>query len=236
MVHECLPQVKRLAGRLAARLPAHLDVRDLVQAGLVGLLDALTKFEPDRGVQFWSYAETRVRGAMLDSLRSLDPLPRSVRRRRREIEQAFSRLEMRLGRAATDTELAEELGIDVSELAKVLNEVRGMEIGLALAEGSDDLIQFVADDNAVDPFVIVERDEMKEHLAKSLEALPEREQLLIALYYHEELTMKEIGKVLHVNESRVSQLHSRAVLRLRGSLAKRLGAVKSAAEVYAARQ
>jgi RNA polymerase sigma factor FliA len=222
MVHECLPQVKRLASRLAARLPAHVDVRDLVQSGLIGLLDAIEKYDPERGIQFWTYAETRVRGAMLDSLRRLDPVPRSVRRRRREIESAYSRLESRLGRAATDDEVADELSMEVTEFEKILEEVRSVEIGLSFADGNEDAIQFVADEKAIDPLVVLQRDEMREHLVKSLEALPERDQLLISLYYQDELTMKEIGKVLHVNESRVSQLHSRAILRLRAQLTTRL--------------
>ena len=223
LVRECLPQLKRLAGRLAARLPPHIDVRDLAQAGLVGLLDAMERFDPERGILFWSYAESRVRGAMLDSLRRLDPLPRAVRRRRRELEQAFARLEGRLGRAATDHELADELGVTPEELAKTFEEVRGMEVGLCLADGTGDLIQFVADEESPDPFTLLERREMREHLAESIRLLPDRDQLLVSLYYKEELTMKEIGKVLNVNESRVSQLHTRAVLRLRGHLAHRLG-------------
>jgi len=222
LVEECLPHVKRVAYRLAARLPSHLDIRDLVQAGLVGLLDAMERYEDARGVRFWSFAETRVRGAMLDSLRNLDPVPRSVRRRRREIEQAYGRLQGRLGRAATDQELAREVGVGLAEIEKILEDVRGTEIGLSLADGTDDLIQFVADDNSVDPFVVIEKQEMQTHLANGLEEIPERDRLLLALYYTEELTMKEIGKVLNVNESRVSQLHSRAVLRLRGVLANRL--------------
>ncbi len=222
LVEECLPQVKRVAYRLASRLPSHLDIRDLIQAGLVGLLDAMERFEDARGVRFWSFAETRVRGAMLDSLRNLDPVPRSVRRRRREIEQAYGRLQGKFGRAATDQELADEVGVGLDELAKILEDVRGTEIGLSLAEGTDDLIQFVADANAVDPFIVVEKQEMRSHLAKSLEEIPDRDRLLLALYYTEELTMKEIGKVLNVNESRVSQLHSRAVVRLRGVLSARL--------------
>ena len=222
LVNECLPLVKRVAHRLSARLPSHLDVRDLVQAGLVGLLDAMERFEPSRGIKFWSYAERRVRGAMLDSLRNLDPVPRSIRRRRREIESAFSKLEGRLGRSATDEELAEEIGVDMVDLERILEEVRGVEIGLSLADGTDELIQFIADEQAVDPFVVVEKDEMQQNLADALQSLPERERLLLALYYNEELTMKEIGSVLNVNESRVSQLHSRAVLRLRAHLAKKL--------------
>jgi len=130
LVDECLPQVKRLASRLAGRLPAHVEVQNLVQAGLVGLLDACDKFDRERGVRFWTYAEVRVRGAMLDSLRDLDWVPRSVRRRQRQVEAAFSRLESLLGRCATDDELAEELGVDVEELDKILREVRGVEIGI----------------------------------------------------------------------------------------------------------
>lgn len=223
LVHECLPLVKRTASRLAGRLPAHVEVQDLVQAGLLGLLNAMDRFEPERGFRFWTFAEPRVRGAMLDSLRGLDPVPRSIRRRRRELEQTFSKLETRLGRAASDKELADEIGVDLNELARTLHEIRGVEIGVQLAEGFDELVRFTADDNAIDPFVLVEYDEMRKHLTAALERLPEREQLLVALYYHEELTMKEIGAVLNVNESRVSQLHSRAVLRLRASLCSSLG-------------
>lgn len=223
LVHECIPLVKRTAGRLAGRLPSHIEIQDLVQAGLLGLLNAMDRFEPERGFRFWTYAEPRVRGAMLDSLRGLDPVPRSIRRRRRELEKTLHGLEARLGRAASDKELADEIGLNLDELAKTLHEVRGVEIGVQLAEGFDELVRYTADDNAVNPYVIVEFDEMREHLTESLKCLPEREQLLIALYYHEELTMKEIGKVLNVNESRVSQLHSRAVLRLRSQLSNRLG-------------
>lgn len=222
LVDECLPHVKRVAYRLAARLPSHVDIRDLIQAGLVGLLDAMDRFEGGRGVRFWSFAERRVHGAMLDSLRNLDPVPRSIRRRRREIEQAFARLQGRLGRAPTDEELAEEIAVDLEELGKILEEVRGTEIGLSIAEGTDELIQFVVDENAVDPFVLIEKEEMRSHLERAIEKLKERDRLLLSLYYTEELTMKEIGKVLGVNESRVSQLHSRAVLHLRSHLASML--------------
>ena len=224
LTHQCLPLVKRLAGRLAGRLPAHVDVQDLIQAGLLGLLDALDKFDRERGVRFWTYAEVRIRGAMLDSLRGLDWVPRSVRRRRRQIEQAFTKLEATLRRPATDQELAKELGVEVSSLGKILDEVRGPEIGLVAVEDLEDSAKFVVNGEESDPFVLVEKRELRQHLTTAVEALPERERLVITLYYHEELTMKEVGEVLGVNESRISQIHSKAVLRLRSHLARILEA------------
>jgi RNA polymerase sigma factor for flagellar operon FliA len=224
LIDDCLPQVKRLASRLASRLPPHVDLENLVQAGLVGLLDAMDKFDRERGVRFWTYAEIRIRGAMLDSLRHLDWIPRSVRRRRRQIEAAFSRLESVLGRCATDEELAQELGVDAVELGKILYEVRGAEIGIRSVEDLGDKIRLETDENSRDPHVQMERKEMRQLLAEIVEALPERERFVVTLYYHEELTMKEVGEALGVSESRVSQIHSKAVLRMKGQVDHRLRA------------
>lgn len=218
LVYECLPLVRRVALNVAGRLPARVELSDLTQAGFVGLLDAAEKFDAAKGVRFWTYAELRIRGSILDSLRGLDWLPRSVRRRRRELDAASSRLECRLGRPPSEEELASELEIPVHRLRKIIDGVRRAETSAEHVEGLDGVDGFVRDPKARDPHELLERRELEALLVSGVESLSERERLVLTLYYHEELTMKEVGEVLGVNESRVSQIHGQAVHALRRRL------------------
>lgn len=220
LVTDCIPLVRRVALHVASRLPSRVELSDLTQAGFVGLLDAARKFDAAKGVRFWTYAELRIRGSILDSLRGLDWLPRSVRRRRRELDAATARLEASLGRTPSEEELAKELALTPGRLRKVVHEVRLAEASAELVEGLDGIDVFVRDPRAKDPHDLLERRELVELLARGVEGLAERERLVITLYYHEELTMREIGEVLGVNESRVSQIHSDAVRNLRARLAR----------------
>ncbi len=215
-----LSQIKYIAERMAARLPSSVDVDDLISAGVLGLLDAATKYDPTRGVQFKTYAEVRVRGAILDSLRNLDWVPRTLRRRAREVEQTYTKLEAEYGRPASDEEVATALAIPLNEFHSLLGELRWLTIteldredpnGHSPAHQLPDDLDFL-------PSAIHERREIRTQLANAIDQLPERERQVIALYYVEELTMKEIGAVLGITESRVCQLHTKAVLRLRSAL------------------
>jgi RNA polymerase sigma factor for flagellar operon FliA len=224
-----LPQIKFIAQRIALRLPPEIQLDDLISAGIIGLLDAYEKFDANEGVEFKTYADFRIRGAILDSLRGLDWAPRSLRKQSREVEHAYARLEQELGRAASDEEVAAELNMELGAYHTLLNQLNGLMIGhFAASEADagiteDDLPLEYSPISASDsPFESVRKQEMREIIAGIIERLPEREQLVLSLYYREELTMKEIGQVLGVNESRVSQLHTRAVLRLRGKLSAAL--------------
>ncbi|MGE5552319.1 MAG: FliA/WhiG family RNA polymerase sigma factor [Betaproteobacteria bacterium] len=222
------PLVKYVAGRLAVALPATVDFDDLVSCGTSGLIDAVEKFEPDRGVKFETYALARIRGGIIDGLRLADWVPRSVRQKARQFETVSQRLESSLGRAATDAELAEALGLSAEEYNNLISELACTtltsldEIWRGDEDGSEGvrLVDGLADQSAVDPLAIAELAELKRALAQAIDQLPERERLVIALYYREGLTLKEIGRVLEVTEARVSQIHTKAILRLRGKLAR----------------
>jgi len=226
---EHLPTVRFLARRIHERLPQHVDLEDLVSAGVVGLIDAFEKFDHSKKVQFKSYAQFRIRGAILDSLRTLDWSPRELRRKGRAVEEAIRTVTQRCGRAATDHEIAGELQISLVEYQQLLGELKGLEIGSLHMErtedSGDDEIAYIPGAPDEDPLFRCLKGEMKQHLADAIDELPERERLVLTLYYFEELTMKEIGLTLGVVESRVSQIHSSAVLRLRTALAA-LGAPK----------
>ena len=232
LIREYAPQIKYIAYRLAMRLPPHVDVGDLINAGVIGLMDALEKYDPSRQIKFRTYAEFRIRGAMLDELRSLDWVPRSVRRKASTLEKASADLEHRLGRPPTEEELAEALGLDLEGLAQLLREASGVpllhieEVGMDEEGAERNLLACLADPHAQDPFEDVQIRELKETLGKAIELLPRKERLVVTLYYYEELTMKEIAKVLEITESRVSQLHAQAILRLRGKL-QRMGIAKA---------
>ncbi|MBV8734718.1 MAG: FliA/WhiG family RNA polymerase sigma factor [Solirubrobacterales bacterium] len=224
------PLVKYVAGRLHSALPAHVQEADLISYGLSGLTGAIERFDPSREVKFETFAIPRVRGAILDELRALDWVPRTVRARARELERANVKLEGRLLRAPTDEELAAELAITVEELHQALLEISRSTI-VALDElwnaperGGDQvsLIETVADLEAPDPQEIFDVLERRRRISEAILALPDRERLVIALYYYEELTLREIGEVLRVTESRVSQMHAKAALRLRSKLAAEL--------------
>jgi RNA polymerase sigma factor for flagellar operon FliA len=222
LVSDCLPLVKFIAHRISARLPAHVEVDDLINSGILGLLDAVKKFEPDRNVKFKTYAEQRIRGAILDGLRDLDWVPRSLRRKKKDIEAAYHLLEQRQGRAATDEEVAAHLGMSLEDLQRSLDELKGVTLGTFMdaGEGSDgeNLISFVPDPDGEDPHILLQATEVRNLLKDAVERLPSKERFVVQLYYFDELTMKEIGTLLNITESRVSQLHTKSMLRLRGKL------------------
>lgn len=220
------PLVKYVAGRLSSGLPQTVDTADLVSYGVFGLIDAIDKFDPGRGIKFETYAIARIKGAIIDELRAMDWVPRSVRARAREFEAAYITLENRLKRVPADAEIAQEMGITPRELQSILTRLSYTSI-ISFEEiwagGPDhddrpDPLGSIADDSADDPVSIFETAELKEILAAAIERIPEREKTVIALYYYEGLTLKEIGTVLGVTESRVSQMHTKAVLRLRARL------------------
>ena len=224
------PLVKYVAGRMSSGLPAHVDEADLISYGLGGLIFAIERFDLSREIKFETYAITRIRGAIIDELRSLDWVPRSVRARAREIERVNMKLEARLRRAPTDEEMAGELKLDVEEFHEALLQISNSTI-VALDElwnVSDStgdqvsLLDTIPDHGAPDPEAMVDQSELRDRIADAIAALPEREKLVIALYYYENLTLREIGEVLGVTESRVSQLHTKAVLRLRSKLGTEL--------------
>jgi RNA polymerase sigma factor FliA len=219
---EHLPIVRFLARRIHERLPQHVEMEDLVSAGVVGLMDAFTKFDPRKKVQFRSYAQFRIRGAILDSLRTLDWSPRELRRKGRAVEEAIRVLTARLGRAPDEMEIAAELDVSLDQYQALLGNLKGLEIGTLHAEHNEDSgeeeLAYVPGQPEDDPLFRCLRGELKERLADSIERLPERERLVMTLYYYEELTMREIGLALGVVESRISQIHASAVVHLRAAL------------------
>ncbi len=221
LVQRFAPLVKRIACHLMARLPASVQVDDLVQNGMLGLLDAIGRFDAGSGAQFEAYAAQRVRGAMLDGLRENDWLPRSLRRNCRRIEAAIAQLEQQQGRAPSEQELAEAMGMALADYQEMLQAARGHQLvyleDLVSERGEDFLERHLADAGA-DPAKRFEDEDERQQLVRAIELLPERERLLMALYYEQELNLREIGAVLGVTESRVCQLHSQAVLRLRARL------------------
>lgn len=221
LIEAHLPQVRYIADRLAAKLPPSVDRDDLIGAGVLGLLDAVEKFDPSRGVMFKTYAEMRVRGAMLDSLRHLDWAPRSIRQRAREVENAIRAIEQEKGRPPREEEIALALNLSIGEFQSLLTELHGLTVtGLDRDDDDEGGVrpQQIADDPGSTPLAFFERSEVRKLLTSAVDRLPERERQVVALYYIEELTMKEVGAVLGVTESRVSQIHTQAVLRLRSAL------------------
>jgi RNA polymerase sigma factor FliA len=220
---EHLPIVRFIARRIHERLPQHVPIEDLYSAGVVGLLDAFSKFDPTKQVQFRSYAQFRIRGAILDNLRTLDWSPRELRRKGRAIEQAIQTLTAQFGRAPSDLEIAEHLHLDLAAYQQLLGELKGLEIGSLHSERSEDSgeeeLVYLPNRPEDDPLFRYLRAEMRERLIEAIGELPERERLVMTLYYYEETTMKEIGLILGVVESRISQIHASAVLRLRARLA-----------------
>jgi len=228
------PLVKFVAGRLGSSLPSHVDEQDLVSYGLLGLIGAIERYDPGREIKFETYAIARIKGAIIDELRSLDWVPRSVRARAREIERAIVDLERTLMRAPTDEEIAAKVGVSENELEKSLSDISRSSMAaldeLWTLQGSSDqvaLIDTIIDTDGSDPEFSLEQTELNDALAESIARLPEREKLVVTLYYYEELTLREIGEVLGVTESRVSQLHTKAVLRLKARLS---GAVRATAD------
>ena len=222
IIKDYVPLVKFVAHRVASRLPSHVELDDLIHSGILGLMDAIEKFEPARNIKFKTYAELRIKGAILDGLRELDWVPRSLRRKKKDIEGAYHMLEQQMGKAATDEQVAAHLGIPLDELHKNLDDLKGVTLGTFVEVGEDgegeSLISFVPDPDAEDPHQIFQSSEIKEILQGAMEVLPKKEKFVVQLYYFDELTMKEIGTLLNITESRVSQLHTKAMLRLRGKL------------------
>jgi len=219
---EHLPIVRFLARRIHERLPQHVDIEDLVSAGVVGLMDAFAKFDPEKKVQFRSYAQFRIRGAILDSLRTLDWSPRELRRKGRAVEEAIRILTARLGRAPGEAEIAAEMGIGLDDYQQLLGDLKGLEIGTLHLERSENSgeeeLAYVPSRPDEDPLFRCLRGELEERLGDAIANLPDRERLVMTLYYYEEMTMREIGLALGVVESRVSQVHASAVVHLRAAL------------------
>jgi RNA polymerase sigma factor for flagellar operon FliA len=219
---EHLPIVRFLARRIHERLPQHVDIEDLVSAGVVGLMDAFAKFDPAKKVQFRSYAQFRIRGAILDSLRTLDWSPRELRRKGRAVEEAIRVLTARQGRPPGEAEVAAEMGVGLEEYQQLLGDLKGLEIGTLHIERNEDSgdeeLAYIPGRPEDDPLFHCLRGELEERLAEAIAGLPDRERLVMTLYYHEEMTMREIGLALGVVESRVSQMHASAVVHLRAAL------------------
>ena len=224
-IRQYMPLVKYVAGKLAVGMPGSVEFDDLVGFGQFGLLDAIEKFDPGKNVKFKTCAVTRIRGAIFDELRQLDWVPRSVRQKSREIEDTIVDLESKLGRTATDAEIAEKMGVSEAEYQQTVMKVSGTSV-LSLNDvwysGNDNDHMSIGDSiespSSLNPDVIVEREEIRKVIVEAINELPEKEKMVIVLYYHEDLTFKEIGQVLEVSESRISQLHTRANLRLRAKL------------------
>jgi RNA polymerase sigma factor for flagellar operon FliA len=219
---EHLPIVRFLARRIHERLPQHVDIEDMVSAGVVGLMDAFSKFDPAKKVQFRSYAQFRIRGAILDSLRTLDWSPRELRRKGRAVEEAIRVLTARMGRAPNEAEVAVEMDLELEKYQQLLGDLKGLEIGTLHLERNEDSgeeeLAYVPGRPEEDPLFRCLRGELEERLAEAIQNLPDRERLVMSLYYYEEMTMREIGLALGVVESRVSQVHASAVVHLRGAL------------------
>lgn len=231
LVSKYAPLIKNVAGRLAMKLPSHVDQGDLLSAGIMGLMDAIEKYDPDRGVVFRAYAEFRIRGAMLDQLRSMDWVPRSVRKNAKRLEEAYDQVEKRKMAPATDEEVANELQLDMESFHKLLEETRGVsmineeDLGELISHRQvDGLWQAFQDNKATNPMAMVDFMELRDVVARAIEGLPHNERLVMTLYYYEELTMKEIGNVMGYTESRISQLHTKATIRLRTKMKRYLDA------------
>lgn len=232
LILEHLPQVRLIARRIHERLPESVNLDDLVSAGTIGLIAAIDRFDPGHNVKLKTYAEYKIRGAILDSLRSLDWAPRQQRRRSKQVDAAISAVEQRLHRAPTEDEIAHQLELSLEEYHEWLVDIRGVNLGSLEASAPDDdsrsLLKYISDDQESWPSRLLERSEEQHLLAAAIEKMPRTERIVISLYYHEELTLREIAKVVNLHESRVSQLKSQAIVRLRASLEKRFPAAQHA--------
>jgi RNA polymerase sigma factor for flagellar operon FliA len=217
---EYAPLVKYIANRVAMRLPPHIEVADLINAGILGLIDAVEKFDPSKEVKFKTYAEIRIRGAILDELRSMDWIPRSIRKVINKLMSAYHELEQQLGRPARDEEMAEQLGLQMDDFYRLLKQSAGvplisLDVVMDPEDKRRDILSCIVDPKSSNAFGVLGLNEVKDSVARAIEDLPEKEREVISLYYYDELTMKEIGEVLDLTESRVSQIHTKAILRLR---------------------
>ncbi len=228
LILEYAPYIKYLAHRLASRLPDSISVDDLISVGVIGLIDAIEKFDPSFKTKFKTYAEFRIKGAMIDELRSMDWIPRSVRKKSQMLEDAYLRLESKLGRAPDDNEVAEELGLNLDEFYKLLDQAKGVTLfPLEIWSGVDENDTTDLRDSSnfywgEDPVSLIDEKEKRILLAKALEQLSEKERLVLTLYYYEELTMKEIAHIMGYTESRISQIHTKAILKLKVKIKKLL--------------
>jgi RNA polymerase sigma factor for flagellar operon FliA len=225
LIKKYAPLVKYVAGKVAVGMPHNVEFDDLVGYGVFGLFDAIEKFDPDKHVKFKTYAVTRIRGSIFDELRSIDWVPRSVRQKTREIEETITGVEAQLGRSATDQEIADALHVSIGEFQDLMLKISGtsiMSINDVWHGGEEadkvSIVESIESPNSLNPEVIVEKDEIKKVIVQAIGDLPEKEKKVLVLYYYEDLTLKEIGEVLEVTESRVSQLHTKAILRLRTKL------------------
>jgi RNA polymerase sigma factor for flagellar operon FliA len=225
LILEHTPLIRYVAGRVAMRLPPHVPLEDLYSAGVLGLIDAVDKFDPRQNVKFKTYAEFRIRGAILDELRAMDWVPRSVRKKSSKVEDAYHKIQNQLGRAASDEEVASALGISLDEFFHLLDEVKGVNL-LSLDDqnnllgqlDSEQVLEALGREDNEDPLTQLGLAELRRQVAAAIEGLPEKEKLVVSLYYYDELTMREIGEVLGYTESRISQMHTKAILRLRARL------------------
>lgn len=225
LVEQYAPLVKYVAGKVAANLPQSVEYDDLVGYGVFGLFDAIEKFDPDKHVKFKTYAVTRIRGAMYDHLREMDWVPRSVRQKAKEIEQAVMVLESKLGRPAADSEIAASMGLDDGEFARLMGKIASTAI-LSLNDiwNSDSdhekicIGESIESPRGLNPDSSIEREEIRRVIKQAINELPEKEKKVLVLYYYENLTLREIGQILEVTESRISQLHTKAIIRLRAKL------------------
>lgn len=224
-VKQYAPLVKYVAGKVAVGMPHNIEFDDLVGFGVFGLFDAIEKFDPEKHVKFKTYAVTRIRGAIFDELRSIDWVPRSVRQKTREIEDTVNRLESSLGRAATDREIAKEMNMTMADFQRTMLKISGTSVlslnDIWYTEDDSDkipIVDSIESPQSLNPDTIVEKEEIKKVIVQAIEELPEKEKKVLVLYYYEDLTLKEIGKILEVTESRISQLHTKAIMRLRTKL------------------
>ena len=225
LILEHLPQVRLIARRIHDRLPESVSLEDLVSTGIVGLISAIDRFDASHNVKLKTYAEYKIRGAILDSLRGLDWAPRQQRKRSKQIEAAISVAEQRLHRSPSEDEIAAQLGVSLEEYHEWLVEIRGLNLGSLESASPDeenrDVLKYVSDDEEAWPSRLLERSELQKLLAEAITKMPEIEKTVLSLYYHEELTLREISKIVRLHESRISQLKSQAVLRLRSYMEKR---------------
>jgi len=224
LITEYLPYVKRIVHRIAVHLPSTIDIDDLMNVGVIGLIQAVDRYDPSRDNKFMTYAVFRIKGAVLSELRSRDFLSRSNRRKIRDLENACLKLEQKLGREVDDEEIAEELGVDIEQIRRTkqmssISFISFEELEFSSRDEKEKLLSYLVD-NDDDALTLARLKEIKEAVARAIEQLPGKEKLVISLYYLDELTMKETGKVLNITESRVSQIHSQAILRLRAKLKK----------------
>ena len=221
LIRQHVPLVRRIALHMIAKLPPNVELDDLIQVGMIGLAEALSRFESEQGVQFETFASQRIRGAMLDELREGDWMSRSSRKSQKEIEQALNRLEQRLGRPPLESEIAAELGMALDDYQSLLGKVRGTQlvyledIGGGDGDDGDDYLERHVADSGADPFALLRDQRLRAALVDAIKQLPEREQYVMGMYYEHDMNLKEIAAVLGVTESRVCQLHSQAVARLR---------------------